>query len=131
MTKLKAITSKKSIKFFRKVITRELRKLIANVEWNVDGHLQFELLNGGNHYICHICHFDKEYCHTLDRISDESLIVSQFMYGYYRLNKYIKHYQLQEVVDDIILSYNLQINSEREYRKGHAIYNQKELIKWE
>lgn len=102
------ITSKEDIKLFRKEIKKELKKFLSYVEDdNLDDIFGFELMNDGDDYICHI--FSRVGMHIpyLDRVTNDSITVTNFMYGNgFNLNKHTTDYQLKKVVDRIIDEYN-------------------------
>lgn len=115
---MKKITSKEDIKFFRREIKKELKNILSNVEDNLDEVYGLELLNEGDDYICHI--FVKAGMTTPDlrRIEDDSITITNFMYGNgFNLNKHTTDYQLKKVVNRIIEDYNDQV----EWRKKYGV----------
>lgn len=111
---MKKITSKEDVKFFRREIKKELKRILSNEENGLGDTVAFELLNDDDNYICHI--FVKP---DLNRITFDSISVHHFMfYNDYVLNKYTSDYKLNKVVNRIIEDYNYQVDREIEYRKA-------------
>lgn len=115
---MKKITSKEDIKLFRREIKKELKDILS-VAGGLDGNLAFELLNEDDDYICHIFARAGMCLPDIQRITNDSISVKNFMYGNgFELNKDTSDYKLNKVVNRIIEDYNDQVDSEIEYEKA-------------
>lgn len=115
---MKKITSKEDIKLFRREIKKELKDILS-VAGGLDGNLAFELLNEDDDYICHIFARAGMCLPDIQRITNDSISVENFMYGNgFELNKDTSDYKLNKVVNRIIEDYNYQVDREIEYRKA-------------
>lgn len=115
---MKKIETKEDIKLFRREIKKELKDILS-VAGGLDGNLAFELLNEDDDYICHIFAREGMCLPDIQRITNDSISVQNFMYGNgFELNKDTTDYQLNKVVNRIIEDYNDQVDREIEYEKA-------------
>ena len=112
------IESKEDIKWFKSKIKKELKRILSNVEDNLDRHMAFEMYQSDDTSACYMLPMQDLRFPDFDIDGCMPIVVNNFMYGNgFNLNKYTSDYKLNKVANRIINMHNDLIDKESEYRK--------------
>lgn len=112
------ITSKEDVKLFKSEIKKQLKKILVNVEDNLNDNMVFEIYHSDDTSACYMLSFQDLRLPDFDSDGFMPIVVNNYMYGNgFNLNKYTSDYKLNKVANRIINMHNDLLDKETEYRK--------------